>query len=79
MNNIVFKSKIKMIIGEENPEVASEKLIELFNEYKRYRLSFLDGQGFEQETNIWAKNKEESLFELEKICPNATYIFINKF
>lgn len=78
MNNIVFKAKIKMIIGNENPEVASEKLIQLFNEHKCYRLSFLDGQGFEQETRIWAKNQDEALSELGKKCPNASYIFINK-
>lgn len=78
MNNIVFKSKIKMIIGCETPEVACDKIIQLFNENKRYRLSFLDSQGFEQETHIWAKNQNEALSELEKKYPNATYIFIDK-
>lgn len=52
MNDVIFKGKIKAIIGNENPDVASQKLIELFNEHKRFRLSFLDGQGFEQETRI---------------------------
>jgi hypothetical protein len=38
----------------------------------------LDGQDFEQKTHVWAKNKFEALRELEKICPNANMIFIDK-
>lgn len=74
-----MKEKIKGIIENNSSDLATDLILDLFNENKCFRLSFLDGQGFEQETNIWAKNKDESLYELEKICPNATEISINKF
>jgi hypothetical protein len=50
----------------------------LFEENNYYRLQYLDGQDFEQKTHVWAKNKFEALRELEKICPNANMIFIDK-
>jgi hypothetical protein len=43
-----------------------------------YSLSYLDGQEFEQKTEVWAKDQDDALKQLEKICPNATYIFISR-
>ena len=37
-----------------------------------------DGQEFEQKTEVWAKDQDDALKQLEKICPNATYIFISR-
>jgi hypothetical protein len=78
MNNSAFKESIKDIIRKNDSELASEKLIELFNKNKRYRLHYLDEKKEEKETHIWAKNQDEAFNELEKICPKATYIFIDK-
>lgn len=60
------------------PVEAKEQLLRLFSVSSRYSLSYLDGQEFEQKTEIWAKDKDDALKQLEKICPNATYIFISR-
>ena len=58
------------------PVEAKEQLLLLFSVSSRYSLSYLDGQEFEQKTEIWAKDQDDALKQLKKICPNATYIFI---
>ena len=73
-----MKEKIKSILENNTPDEATDLIMALFKENKHYRLSFLDGQEFEHETFVWAKNKFEALRELEKICPNANMIFIDK-
>lgn len=57
---------------------AYDLILVLFDINKRYSLSYLDGQDFEQKTEVWAKDQDDALEQLEKICPNATYIFINR-
>ena len=57
-------------------ETAEKRILRLFSVSSRYSFSYLDGQEFEQKTEIWAKDKDDALKQLEKICPNATYIFI---
>ena len=57
---------------------AIDSILRLFSVSSRYSLSYLDGQEFEQKTKIWAKDQDDALKQLEKICPNATYIFISR-
>lgn len=61
-----------------NTNEAIDSILRLFSVSSRYSLSYLDGQEFEQKTEVWAKDKDDALKELEKICPNATYIFISR-
>ena len=70
--DILFKvSELRMDI-----ETAEKRILRLFSVSNRYSLSYLDGQEFEQKTEIWAKDQDDALKQLKKICPNATYIFI---
>lgn len=73
-----MKEKIKSILENNTPDEATDLIIDLFKKNKYYRLDYWDGQGFEQKTHVWAKNKFEALRELEKICPDANMIFIDK-
>jgi|688.fasta_scaffold79947_10 hypothetical protein len=73
-----MKEKIKNILENNTPDEATYLIMALFEENNYYRLQYLDGQDFEQKTHVWAKNKFEALRELEKICPNANMIFIDK-
>jgi hypothetical protein len=57
---------------------ATQRVLDLFSVSSRYSLSYLDGQEFEQKTEVWAKDQDDALKQLEKICPNATYIFISR-
>lgn len=61
-----------------NTNEAIDSILNLFSVSSRYSLSYLDGQQFEQKTEVWAKNQDDALKQLEKICPNATYIFISR-
>ena len=61
-----------------NTNEAIDSILRLFSVSSRYSLSYLDGQEFEQKTEVWAKDQEDALKQLEKICPNATYIFISR-
>jgi len=73
-----MKEKIKSIIENNSSDVATDLIMDLFAENKYYRLAYLDGQEFEHETFIWAKNKFQALRELGKKCPSANMIFIDK-
>ena len=68
----------QMDAGEITLQEAHELILRLFSVSSRYSLSYLDGQEFEQKTEVWAKDQEDALKQLEKICPNATYIFISR-
>ena len=57
---------------------AIDSILLLFGVSRRYSLSYLDGQEFEQKTEVWAKDQDDALKQLEEICPNATYIFISR-
>lgn len=61
-----------------NTNEAIDLILRLFSVSSRYSLSYLDGQEFEQKTEVWAKDQDDALKQLEKICPNATYIFISR-
>ena len=61
-----------------NTNEAIDSILRLFSVNIRYSLSYLDGQEFEQKTEVWAKNQDDALKQLENICPNATYIFISR-
>lgn len=61
-----------------NTNEAIDAILRLFSVSSRYSLSYLDGQEFEQKTEVWAKDQDDALKQLEKICPNATYIFISR-
>ena len=61
-----------------NTNDAIDSILRLFSVSSRYSLSYLDGQEFEQKTEVWAKDQDDALKQLEKICPNATYIFISR-
>lgn len=61
-----------------NTNEAIDSILRLFSVSSRYSLSYLDGQEFEQKTEVWAKDQDDALKQLEKICPNATYIFISR-
>ena len=61
-----------------NTNEAIDSILRLFSVSIRYSLSYLDGQEFEQKTEVWAKDKDDALKQLENICPNATYIFISR-
>ncbi len=61
-----------------NTNEAIDSILRLFSVSSRYSLSYLDGQEFEQKTEVWAKNQDDALKQLEQICPNATYIFISR-
>jgi len=61
-----------------NTNEAIDSILRLFSVSSRYSLSYLDGQEFEQKTEVWAKDQDDALKQLEKICPNATYIFISQ-
>jgi hypothetical protein len=61
-----------------NTNKAIDSILHLFSVSSRYYLSYLDGQEFEQKTEVWAKDQDDALKQLEKICPNATYIFISR-
>ena len=61
-----------------NTNEAIDSILRLFSVSSRYSLSYLDGQEFEQKTEVWAKDRNDALKQLEKICPNATYIFISR-
>ena len=61
-----------------NTNEAIDSILRLFSVSSRYSLSYLDGQEFEQKTEVWAKEQDDALKQLEKICPNATYIFISR-
>lgn len=79
-----MEKKIRDIIGQhvggtyEAKQKAAEEILLLFSVSRRYSLSYLDGQEFEHKTELWAKDKEDALKQLEKICPNATYIFVSR-
>ena len=64
--------------GEQSIGEAQEQLLLLFSVSRRYSLSYLDGQEFEQKTEVLAKDQDDALKQLENICPNATYIFISR-
>ena len=61
-----------------NTNEAIDSILRLFSVSSRYSLSYLDEQEFEQKTEVWAKDQDDALKQLEKICPNATYIFISR-
>ncbi len=61
-----------------NTNEAIDSILRLFSVSSRYSLSYLDRQEFEQKTEVWAKDQDDALKQLEKICPNATYIFISR-
>ncbi len=61
-----------------NTNEAIDSILRLFSVSSRYSLSYLDGQEFEHKTEVWAKDQDDALKQLEKICPNATYIFISR-
>lgn len=61
-----------------NTNETIDSILRLFSVSSRYSLSYLDGQEFEQKTEVWAKDQDDALKQLEKICPNATYIFISR-
>ena len=61
-----------------NTNEAINSILRLFSVSSRYSLSYLNGQEFEQKTEVWAKDQDDALKQLEKICPNATYIFISR-
>jgi hypothetical protein len=61
-----------------NTNEAIDSILCLFSVSSRYSLSYLDGQEFEQKAEVWAKDQDDALKQLEKICPNATYIFISR-
>ncbi len=65
-------------IGFITFEVAKRKIFNLFSNGNRYSLSYLDVEGFEQKTEVWAKDQEDALKQLEKNYPNATHIFISR-
>ena len=79
-----MKDKIKEILVDvyqidgRLEDEAAERILRLFSVNSRYSLSYLDGQEFEQKTEVWAKDQDDALKQLEKICPNATYIFISR-
>ena len=79
-----MKDKIKEILVDvyqidgRLEDEAAERILRLFSVISRYSLSYLDGQEFEQKTEVWAKDRNDALKQLEKICPNATYIFISR-
>ena len=55
---------------------AIDCILRLFSVNHRYSLSYLDEQEFEQKMEVWAKDQDDALKQLENICPNATYISI---
>ena len=61
-----------------NTNEAIDSILRLFSVSSRYSLSYLDGQEFEQKTEVWAKDQDDAVKQLEKMCPNATYIFISR-
>jgi hypothetical protein len=78
-----IKNEINQILRDLKNEAvnineAIDSILHLFSVNNRYSLSYLDGQKFEQKTEVWAKDQDDALKQLEKICPNATYIFIVK-
>ena len=79
-----MKDKIKEILVDvyqidgRLEDEAAERILRLFSVSSRYSFSYLDGQEFEQKTEIWAKDQDDALKQLKKICPNATYIFISR-
>ncbi len=79
-----MEKQIRDIIGQhvggtyEAKQKAVDEILLLFSVSRRYSLSYLDGQEFEQKTEVWAKDQDDALKQLEKICPNATYIFISR-
>lgn len=78
-----IRSEINKIFRDWKYEVvntneAIDSILRLFSASKRYSLSYLDGQEFEQQTEVWAESQDDALNQLEKICPNATYIFISR-
>lgn len=79
-----MEKQIRDIIGQhvggtyEAKQKAVDEILLLFSVSSRYSLSYLDGQEFEQKTEVWAKDQDEALKQLEKICPSATYIFISR-
>lgn len=60
----------------KDDDVISD-ILNLFNQYRRYHLSYLDGD-MEREYDVWAKDNDDALDKLSKICPHATYIFLTK-
>lgn len=74
INQIIRDWKYEAI----NTNEAIDSILRLFSVSSRYSLSYLDGQEFEQKTEVWAKDQDDALKQLEKICPNATYIFISR-
>jgi len=78
-----IRNEINQILRDWNYEAvntneAIDSIFRLFSVCSRYSLSYLDGQEFEQKTEVWAKDQDDALKQLEKICPNATYIFISR-
>lgn len=61
-----------------NTNEAIDSILRLFSVSSRYSFNYLDGQEFEQKTEVWAKDQDDALKQLGKICPNATYIFISR-
>ena len=74
INQILRDWKYEAVTTNE----AIDSILRLFSVSSRYSLSYLDGQEFEQKTEVWAKDQDDALKQLEKICPNATYIFISR-
>jgi hypothetical protein len=78
-----IRNKINQILRDwkyeaVNTNEAIDSILRLFSVSSRYSLSYLDGQEFEQKAEVWAKDQDDALKQLEKICPNATYIFISR-
>jgi len=78
MKEEIYKICTQLNDGQISVTQAQEQLLLLFSVSKRYSLSYLDGQEFEQKAEVWAKDQDDALKQLEKICPNATYIFISR-
>ena len=72
------KKELHMIIENSSTELAVEEVLHLFSVSKRYSLNYLDEFENELHTEIWAKDQDKALYELRKIEPKATYIFISR-
>lgn len=71
-------NELKQKVEEIHRLLAENETLRQFDVSRRYSLSYLDGQEFEQKTEVWAKDQDDALKQLENICPNATYIFISR-
>lgn len=70
---------IKILIENWNGSYndCADDLLDLFIVSKRFYLTYQDENDKTQKIKVFAINDDEALSQLKRICPKATYIFIN--